>query len=72
MVREYPSTSKFVRELSHTLSVDSHNTIDLHGFTNDYDLQTLSFSPVLQTQDVLAKYAIKFKSLFDKTRINNK
>lgn len=59
---------KFVRELS----IDSHNTVDLNGFGPEFDLQSLSFSPVLQTQDVLIKCATKYKNLFDKTRINNK
>lgn len=78
MVREYANNSvhsKFVRELSHTLSIDSHNTVDLNAVfasSVEFDLQTLSFSPVVQTQDVLAKCSIKFKNLFDKTRSNNK
>lgn len=54
--------------MSNTLSIDSHTTIDV-----DYDIQSLAFSPVLQTQDVLsAKSSAKFKNLFDKTRSNNK
>lgn len=65
-------SGKFVRELSNTLSVDSHNTVDLNGFSLDYDLQSLSFSPILSTQDVLSKSSSRFKNLFDKTRFNNK
>lgn len=74
----YSSHAKFIRELSNSLSVDTHHTSAAgaadfglyNGF--DFDTQSLSFSPVLATQDVLAKSSIKYKSIFDKTRINTR
>lgn len=73
------SSTKFVRELSHTLSIDSNSTNELNECGNSggsssgaVDIQALAFSPSLNTHDVLAKNGIKFKTLFDKTRINNK
>lgn len=69
---------RFVRELSNSLSVDSHQTIDLSELStcvdSGVDLQSLAFSPVMNTHDTLSKTGTsqKLKSIFDKTRVNTR
>lgn len=61
------------RELSHSLSIE--NNINLNSVSNlssNNDTQSLHLSPIVPTQFYLNKIAIKYKSLFDKTRINSR
>ena len=59
--------SKLVRERSHSLSIGNGS---LNGFNNDP--QSLSLSPIIHIQEYLKKNGIKYKTVFDKTRINSR
>lgn len=60
--------NKFTREKSLSLSLENGND-SLHS---DNDQVSLALSPIVSTQEYLSKNSIKYKSIFDKTRINNR
>lgn len=60
------------KELSHSLSIE--NNINLNSMSSfcTNDPQALHLSPFVSTQYYLAKLAAKYKSVYDKTRVNSR
>ena len=67
------ASSKLLRHRSQSLSIENGNgSLFGNGFVNINDPQSLALSPIISTQDYLSKNEIKYKSVFDKAKINVK
>ena len=63
---------KFTRERSQSLSIENANVSSLNGLSDNNVQTTLVLSPILSTQDHLQKNGMKYKNLFDKSKINSR
>jgi kindlin 2 len=61
------SSNKLKREHSTSFSIEN-----LNSFSFNNDAQSLTLSPIISINNYLNKNSIKFKSVFDKTRINSR